>query len=197
MKHPSGCGQLMVFAPAQIKLQKDSCWHPQDECFMSSTLGWMGRKKDCIACIRHYAWYHIYIHMYIFASRIKSQPHLTIRAPSTIHTLQIHSFKVQWKYSKTVFLLHLWHSLSLNVSTTPIMAMGCRQCLPLSVVHCRKPHCHKGVVDMLGLNFRSAAEVHGNVVKSEKLYIWHWYICSVAAKSFRSKMKRERKKKSH
>ena len=33
-----------------------------------------------------------------------------------------------------------------NVSTTPITAMGCRQCLPLSVVklkgkHCRKPHC--------------------------------------------------------
>ena len=66
MNHPSECGQLMVFAPAQIKLQKDSCWHPQDECFMSSTLGWMGRKKDCIACIRHYAWYHIYIYMYVY-----------------------------------------------------------------------------------------------------------------------------------
>ena len=43
-----------------------------------------------------------------------------------------------------------------NVSTTPIMAMGCRQCLPLSVVqlkgkHCRKPHCRNGVVDMFGL----------------------------------------------
>ena len=49
------------------------------------------------------------------------------------------------------------HSLSLsselcrNVSTTPITAMGCRQCLPLSVVqlkgkHCRKPHCHNRVV---------------------------------------------------
>ena len=39
-----------------------------------------------------------------------------------------------------------------NVSTTPITAMGCRQCLPLSVVqlkgkHCRKHHCHNGVVD--------------------------------------------------
>ena len=36
-------------------------------------------------------------------------------------------------------------NLCLNVSTTPIMAMGCRQCLPLSVVqlkgkHYRKPH---------------------------------------------------------
>ena len=33
--------------------------------------------------------------------------------------------------------------------------MGCQQCLPLSVVqlkskHCRKPHCHNGVVDMFG-----------------------------------------------
>ena len=39
-----------------------------------------------------------------------------------------------------------------NVSTTPITAMGCRQCLPLSVVqlkekHCRKPRCRNEVVD--------------------------------------------------
>ena len=32
------------------------------------------------------------------------------------------------------------------------MAIGCRQCLPLSIVqlkgkHCRKPHCRNGVVD--------------------------------------------------
>ena len=44
-----------------------------------------------------------------------------------------------------------------NVSTTPIKAMGCRQCLPLSVVqlkgkHCRKPHCRNGVVDTFGLS---------------------------------------------
>ena len=42
-----------------------------------------------------------------------------------------------------------------NVSTTPITAMGCRQCLPLSVVqlkgkHYRKPHCRNGVVDTYG-----------------------------------------------
>ena len=46
--------------------------------------------------------------------------------------------------------------LSPNISTTPITAMGCRQCLPLSVVqlkgkHCRKPHCRYGVVDTFGL----------------------------------------------
>ena len=39
-----------------------------------------------------------------------------------------------------------------NVSTTPVTARGCRQCLPLSVVqlqgkHCRKPHCRNRVVD--------------------------------------------------
>ena len=38
--------------------------------------------------------------------------------------------------------------LGLSVSTTPIMAMSCRQCLPLSAVqlkskHCRKPYCHR------------------------------------------------------
>ena len=41
-----------------------------------------------------------------------------------------------------------------NVSTTPITAMGCRQCLSLSVVqlkgkHCRKPHCCNGIVGTL------------------------------------------------
>ena len=43
-----------------------------------------------------------------------------------------------------------------NVSTTPITAMGCQQCLPPSVVqlkgkHCRKPHCRNGVVDTFRL----------------------------------------------
>ena len=42
-----------------------------------------------------------------------------------------------------------------NVSTTPNMAMGCRQCLSLSVVqlkgkHCKKPHCCNGIVDTFG-----------------------------------------------
>ena len=42
-----------------------------------------------------------------------------------------------------------------NVSTTPITARGCKQCLSLSVVqmkgkHCWKPHCPNGVVDTFG-----------------------------------------------
>ena len=45
-----------------------------------------------------------------------------------------------------------------NVSTTPIPAMGCQQCVALSVVHlkgehCRKPHCRSGkVLLMIGLS---------------------------------------------
>ena len=44
---------------------------------------------------------------------------------------------------------------SANISTTPITAMGCQLCLPLSVVqlkgkHCRKLHCRNGVVDTFG-----------------------------------------------
>ena len=44
-----------------------------------------------------------------------------------------------------------------NVSTTPIRAMECRQCLPLSVVqlkgkHCGKLHCCNEVVDTLSLH---------------------------------------------
>ena len=47
------------------------------------------------------------------------------------------------------------NKFSWNVSTTPNTAMGCRQCLLLSVVqlkgkHCRKPQCRNGVVDMFG-----------------------------------------------
>ena len=42
-----------------------------------------------------------------------------------------------------------------NVSTTHITAMGCWQCLPLSVVqlkgkHCRNLHCRNGVVNTFG-----------------------------------------------
>ena len=52
--------------------------------------------------------------------------------------------------------LQCFTELCSNVSTTSITPMGCRQCLPLSNVqlkgkHCRKPHCHNGVVDKFGL----------------------------------------------
>ena len=57
--------------------------------------------------------------------------------------------------SAVIFFI-LTYSYFLNVSTTPITAMGCWQCLPLSVVqlkgkHCRKPHCRNDVVDTLQL----------------------------------------------
>ena len=64
--------------------------------------------------------------------------------------------------SEVVFLYYTANvrnvTLGPNIPTTPITAMGCRQCLPLSIVqlkgkHCRKPHCHNGVVDTFGLGF--------------------------------------------
>ena len=44
-----------------------------------------------------------------------------------------------------------------TMSTTPIMAMGWRQSLPLSVVqltnkHCQKPNCRNGDVDIVPIN---------------------------------------------
>ena len=53
--------------------------------------------------------------------------------------------------------IYLYHSTEIakarphspNISTTPITAKGCQQCLPLSVVQLTgKPHCRNGVVDM-------------------------------------------------
>ena len=53
------------------------------------------------------------------------------------------------KYRKLLQLSHQ-NSPSPNVSTTPITAMGCWQCLPLSVVQLKGKHCHNGVVDTFG-----------------------------------------------
>ena len=73
----------------------------------------------------------------------------------------------------------LFSEASPNVSTTPITAMGCQQCLPFSVVqlkgkHCRKPHCRNGVVD----TFRQCCPillklciVKGNQKKNTNYYI--------------------------
>ena len=41
--------------------------------------------------------------------------------------------------------------MCLNVSTTPIAAIGCWQGLPLSVVQLRGKHCRNGDIDMFGL----------------------------------------------
>ena len=61
-----------------------------------------------------------------------------------------------------------------NVPTTPITAMGCRQCLSLSDVqlkgkHCRKPHCRNGVVDTFGpCQLEGSLKVHS--IKCTKLF---------------------------
>ena len=49
---------------------------------------------------------------------------------------------------KIAYILVIW--IGLNVTTTPITAMGCRQCLPLSVVQLEGRHCRYGVVDAFG-----------------------------------------------
>ena len=58
------------------------------------------------------------------------------------------------------------------ISITPITALGCQQCLPLSVVqlkvkHCRKPYCRNGVVD----TFRLTLLLHSKVNNINSL---HW-----------------------
>ena len=50
---------------------------------------------------------------------------------------------VNFKYKKT-------SQQGPNVSITPITAMGCRQCLSLSVVQLKGKHCCNGAVDTLG-----------------------------------------------
>jgi hypothetical protein len=73
-------------------------------------------------------------------------------------------------------------STCLNVSTTPITAMGCWQCLPLSVVqlkgkHCRKPHCRNGVVDTFrhdhqNLEMSEIFKLNLIIFKQEGLLSW-------------------------
>ena len=47
----------------------------------------------------------------------------------------------------------------LNVSATPITAMGGRQCLPLSVVQLKGKHCRNGIVDTFGPLFVQSCPV--------------------------------------
>ena len=67
--------------------------------------------------------------------------------------LLIGSHGFSFHYKRWFFIIQV----SPNVSTTPITAMGCRQCLSLSVVqlkgkHCRHPIAVMGVVNTFGLN---------------------------------------------
>ena len=50
----------------------------------------------------------------------------------------------------------LWQSP--NVSITLIMAMGCRQCLPLSVFQLKGKHCRNGIVDTFGHYYLSLTQ---------------------------------------
>ena len=72
----------------------------------------------------------------------------------------------------------------LNVSTTPITAMGYRQWLPLSVVqlkgkHCWKPHCRNGVVD----SFRHCDSVV-NVLSQIYMYVERFSVVKLGRSAF-------------
>ena len=105
---------------------------------------------------------------------------------SRLYILKIFDPPLPFKVSKSIGMysiayenkLCLYNYLyCLNVSTTPITAMGCRQCLPLSVVqlkgkHCRKPHCRNGVVDTFEHSYLpSLSALEGPIVRD--LYRLH------------------------
>ena len=71
----------------------------------------------------------------------------------------------------------IWAGIFLEQgSTTPITAIGCRQCLPLSVVqlkgkHSWKPQCRNGIVDTFGHDL-----LYENIKVCEELIVLFKYI---------------------
>ena len=90
-------------------------------------------------------------HFYSVAHKVR------VLSTQVLHILLVFSgFFLQQERAAT-FLQYKKEPKTLNVTTTPITAMGCKQCLPLSVVqlkgkHCQNPHCCNGVVDTFGLS---------------------------------------------
>ena len=89
-------------------------------------------------------------HFYSVAHKVR------VLSTQVLHILLVFSgFFLQQERAAT-FLQYKKEPKTLNVTTTPITAMGCEQCLPLSVVqlkgkHCIKPHYRNGVVDTVRL----------------------------------------------
>ena len=82
--------------------------------------------------------------------------HMATTIPLTVCAMAV----VHKDALRTIFVLRdqfsFFQRSCTNVSTTPITAMGCRQCLPLHVVqlkgkHCQKTYCRNGVVDTFHL----------------------------------------------
>ena len=113
-----------------------------------------------ISLLRFFKNFHIYS-MYILLMQFFSGTKSHIRQEPSIVS-QIVKVSVYWPTGPWFeFLQNFFFSLiiynwpSPKVSTTPITAMGCQQCLSLSVVHlkgkhCRKPYCRNEVVDTFG-----------------------------------------------
>ena len=68
-----------------------------------------------------------------------------------------------WLHQTILHIVWVHQWCSNQTYNRTITAMGCRQCLPFSVVqlkgkHCQKPHCRNGVVDTFGLGYISRIE---------------------------------------
>ena len=101
---------------------------------------WEMRENSFVILFSPRLSFHFWIHSSLCWAQLASPPWV-------IH-------KLQKQYS--IWACMLRKRYRPNVSTTLITAMGCQQCLPLSIVHlkgkhCQKPHCCNGVVDHLGL----------------------------------------------
>ena len=101
---------------------------------------------------------------------------------SYISTIFSHPVWPEWIWVRLWDLARTYLKLPLNT------AMGCRQCLPLSVVqlkgkHCRKLHCCNGVVDTFGqyllcykLNAIPFQLYFAQDAVMAKLYCWNYFI---------------------
>ena len=127
------------------------------DCLYGST-GYYGKKMRLLKTVPNK---RFFVKVYFLAKDAKN-------SNSNIHQIST--------MNQTASLLNLWIAswsydsqvLSPNVSKTPILAMGCQQYSPLSLVqlkvkHCLKPHCGNGVVDSFGLclNPAIAEQFHG------------------------------------
>ena len=128
---------------------------------------WEMRENSFVILFSPRLSFHFWIHSSLCWAQLASPPWV-------IH-------KLQKQYS--IWACMLRKRYRPNVSTTPITAMGCQQCLPLSIVHlkgkhCQKPHCCNGVVDTFGQlpqkrldqNFLKKPQINANLLIIDGMY---------------------------
>jgi hypothetical protein len=109
----------------------------------------------------------------------------SLKSTSTSNKLRSNKNLIVYNAYK-LYIKHMCCTEGPNVSTTPITAMGCRQCLLLNVVqlkgkHCRKPHCRNGVVDTFEL-YQAGLFLHFFTLQSA--ITAQWLKCPVSMLSF-------------